>query len=170
MNFIFRGFEINPKGKEKIYINNKELIGDWHEGYFTRYARTAVVGVPVIETEWDSYVIDERTICPCLSYIDSKGKHFGHMDIITCIDANDEIDKFLLQWNSEGQEFQVIYLNCQEKLYGTNTSYFISFDFFDWTEFIANVLQNIHGIYKSIEITNNAFSDPNFFNKGIIPW
>ena len=52
------------------------------------------------------------------------------MDIITCIDSNDEIDEFLLQWNSEGQEFQVIYLNRQEKLYGANTSYFISFDFF----------------------------------------
>ena len=38
MNFIFRGFEINPKDKEKIYINDKEIVGHWHEGYFTRYS------------------------------------------------------------------------------------------------------------------------------------
>ena len=42
--------------------------------------------------------------------------------------------------------------------------------FFNWFEFVTSVLQNIYGIYKSIEITNNAFSDPNFFKKGIIPW
>ena len=170
MEFIFRGFEINPKGKEKIYINNEELIGNWREGYFTRYAGSTAPGVPVIETEWDDYIIDERTICPCLSYVDSRGKHFGHMDIIACIDSSNQIDNFLLQWNSEGQEFQVIFLNRQEKLYGTNTSYFISFDFFNWGEFVENILQDVHGIYKSIEITNNAFSDPNFFEKEIIPW
>jgi hypothetical protein len=101
--------------------------------------------------------------------IDSKGEHFGHMDIITCIDSNDKIDEFLLQWNSEGQEFQVIFLNRQEELYGTNTNYFTSFDFLNRGEFVANVLQNVHGIYKFIEIADNAFSNPNFFKKGIIP-
>lgn len=165
MNFIFRGFEVNPNGKEKIYINNEELIGDWREGYFTRYSRTAAVGVPAIQTEWDSYVIDERTICPCMEYCDDKGKLYGHMDIISCKYCSVEEDRYLIQWIGEGQEYQVSKINTDTPFYGSVNTYFHNFEEIPWDEVVVNILQDCYGLYTSITIIGNAFSNPELLGK-----
>ena len=165
MNFIFRGFEINPKGKEKIYINNKELIGDWHEGYFTRYSRTAAAGVPVIETERDSYVIDERTICPCMEYCDDNGKLYGHMDIISCKYHGIEEDRYLIQWIGEGQEYRVSKISTDAPFYGSVDTYFYNFEEIAWDDFVVNILQDCYGLHTSKTIIGNAFSNPELLEK-----
>ena len=165
MNFIFRGFEINPKGKEKIYINSKEIVGDWHEGYFTRYSRTAAAGVPVIETERDSYVIDERTICPCMEYCDDNGKLYGHMDIISCKYHGTEEDRYLIQWIGEGQEYRASKISTDTPFYGSVDTYFYNFEEIAWDDFVVNILQDCYGLHTSKTIIGNAFSNPELLEK-----
>lgn len=165
MNFIFRGFEVNPNGKERIYINNEELIGNWHEGYFTRYSRTTAVGVPVIQTEWDSYVVDERTICPCMEYCDDNGRLYGHMNIISCKYCDIEEDRYLIQWISEGQEYRVLKINADTPFYGSVDTYFHNFEEITWDDFVVNVLQDCFNSYTSRTIIGNAFSNPELLGK-----
>ena len=165
MNFIFRGFEVNPNGKEKIYINNEELIGNWREGYFTRYSGEVAAGVPVIETEWDSHVIDERTICPCMEYCDDNNKLYGHMDIISCKYHGTKEDKFLIQWIGEGQEYEASEINADESFYGSVDTYFHNFKVIEWKDIVVNILQDCYGWYTSKTIIGNAFSNPELLGK-----
>ena len=165
MNFIFRGFEINPKGKEKIYINDKEIIGDWHEGYFTRYSRTTAARVPVIETEWGSYAIDERTICPCMEYCDDNRKLYGHMDIISCKYHGIEEDRYLIQWIGEGQEYRASKISTDAPFYGSVDTYFYNFEEIAWDDFVVNILQDCYGLHTSKTIIGNAFSNPELLGK-----
>ena len=168
MNFIFRGFEVNPNGKEKIYINNEELIGNWREGYFTRYSRIAAVGIPTIQTEWDSYVVDERTICPCMEYCDDNGRLYGHMDIISCkyySAKSVKEDRYLIQWIDEGQEYQISEINPDMPFYGRVDTYFHNFGEIAWKDVVVNILQDCYGSYTSKTIIGNAFSNPELLGK-----
>lgn len=165
MNFIFRGFEVNPNGKERIYINNEELVGNWREGYFSRYSGGAAAGVPVIETEWNDYIIDERTLCPCMEYCDDNGRMYGHMDIISCKYHNFNEDRFLIQWIGEGQEYRVSEIDTDTPFYGRVDTYFHNFKEIAWDDFVVNVLQDCYGLYISTTVIGNAFSNPELLGK-----
>lgn len=57
-------------------------------------------------TKSEAKQVDEKTICPSFMYRDDDGKTIYDKDIVEFHTEWGRIDRYLIQWNDEGQEFQ----------------------------------------------------------------
>ena len=160
----FKGFCEALNGKEKIYLNNKQIFGHWVKGDLI-HRRLWTADCPIIRTldsgfdNYEEYCIIPETISECTNIQDINGTEIYENDIIitepymTAIIVNDKIK------NEEGEryigvvKYKVYQYDGQTKQKRFNASW--SVDFIIETPVIYENFP-----FDGCEVIGNKFSNP----------
>jgi len=148
---------------------------EWIEGFYCRVGYTGDEKdyiIPSYASAFYGIEIDAKTLCKSFMYSDDTGKVIYDKDIVEFQNESEHpiIERYLIQWVDEGQEFQAIPLHKDDALIGSVETYFHSSkcEPCDFINFIP-MLQDVYGDFRPEYgghtcIIGNAFDNPELLN------
>lgn len=163
--------------RAKIYNSNQWIEGSLiildneHVFICPRHENASTLSIAQLIT-LEAKPIQVKTICRSFMYQDDSGKTIYDKDIIEFQHETSgltkipgEVERFLLQWNDEGQEFQVIRLTKDTELMGdVNTYFFDMGNTFSMDTFIL-MIADPWGSFRTeygghTKVVGNAYDNP----------